>query len=110
MNLSPSVLTRRRFLANSTKAASTLSIANLLVTSRSARGQPRKLSANDKLNIAFVGVTGRGGNNLAEITEAEDVNVFALCDVDEKNLDSVGTKYPSAKRYRDYRKLLETEK
>jgi predicted dehydrogenase len=62
------------------------------------------------MNIAFIGVAGRGGNNLGEILQAEDVNVAALCDVDEKNLNSVGAKHPSAKRYRDFRKLIETEK
>ena len=62
------------------------------------------------MNIAFVGVTGRGGNNLGELLQAEDINVAALCDVDEHNVNSVGAKYPAAKRYRDYRKMLEAEK
>jgi predicted dehydrogenase len=103
-------MTRRRFLAASTGAASTLAVANLLAQPGGSRPEPRRLSANDKLNIAFIGVAGRGGNNLGEIIQAEDVNVAALCDVEEKNLNSVGARFPSAKRYRDFRKLLETEK
>ncbi|PYJ03468.1 MAG: oxidoreductase [Verrucomicrobia bacterium] len=103
-------ITRRRFLAGSAKAASALTVANLLVQPRGARAGPRGLSANDKLNIGFIGVAGRGGNNLGEITQAEAVNVAALCDVDEKNLNSAGAKFPAAKLYRDFRKLLESEK
>src|SRR6266850_4490049 len=103
-------ITRRHFLSNSTRAASTLAMANLITRPFRAQAEPRRLSANDKLNVAFIGVAGRGGNNLSEILQAEDVNVAALCDVDEKNLNSVGAHYPSAKRYRDFRKLLESEK
>jgi predicted dehydrogenase len=55
-------------------------------------------------------VSGRGTDNRNEITAAEDNNVIALCDVDETRLNEVGTKFPGAKRYRDYRKLLEGEK
>jgi predicted dehydrogenase len=102
-------MTRRRFLANSTKAASAIAVGNLLLQPGRAPGAPRRLSPNEKLNIAFVGLTGRGGENIREITTAEDNNVIALCDVDENNLNSAGKKFPAAKRYRDYRKLLELE-
>ena len=104
-----SAITRRRFLAHSTKAASALAMGNLLLQPGRARGAPRRLSANEKLNIAFVGVSGRGGDNMHEITTAEDNNIIALCDVDETKLNSAGAKFPGAKRYRDYRKLLEAE-
>jgi len=103
-------ITRRRFLADSTKAAATIAVAPALIAKAEAPGERRKLSPNDKLNIAFIGVTGRGADNIHEITGAEDVNVAALCDVSEANLNSAGGKFPDAKRYRDYRKLIETEK
>lgn len=103
-------ITRRRFLATSTKVATAIAATNLLLRPGRASGAPRHLSLNEKLNIAFIGVAGRGGENIREITGAEDVNVVALCDVDENRLNSAGAKFPAAKRYRDYRKLLETEK
>src|SRR5207249_10515059 len=103
-------ITRRRFLANSTKAVSTFAAANLLLRPTRTAGETRHLSPNDKLGIAFIGVAGRGGNNLGEIIGAEDVSVIALCDVDETNLNSVGAKFPAAKRYRDFRKMLESKK
>src|SRR5215831_1259913 len=93
---SPSI-TRRQFLTNSTKTASALAMGDLLWRSTRSAGESRRLSANDKLNIAFIGVAGRGGNNIGEITRAEDVNVAALCDVDEKNLNGAAAKFPEAK-------------
>ena len=110
MSTELSSITRRRFLATSTKAASAIAAANLLLRPGRAFSSPRRLSPNEKLNIAFIGVAGRGGENIGEITGAEDVNVVALCDVDETRLNSAGAKFPAAKRYRDYRKLLENEK
>ena len=106
---SPSI-TRRRFLAGSTKTVSALALAPALLARAEEAGDRRRLSPNDKLNIAFIGVTGRGGDNINDITGAEEVNVVALCDVNETNLDGAGLKFPAAKRYRDYRKLLESEK
>jgi hypothetical protein len=106
----PSSITRRSFLATSTKAASAIAAANILLRPSRVPGAPRRLSPNEKLNIAFIGVGGQGGADLDSITRAEDVNVVALCDVDENNLNRAATKFPTAKRYRDYRKLLETEK
>src|SRR5690349_6637048 len=103
-------ITRRRFLTDSTKTASALAIGELLWQPTRSAAEPRRLSATDKLNIAFVGVAGRGGSNIEEITRAEAVNVMALCDVDENNLNGAAAKFPAAKRYRDFRKLLETEK
>ena len=35
------------------------------------------------------------------------VNFVALCDVDDKNLDSAGKQFPKAKTYNDYRRMLE---
>ncbi|HEU0038687.1 MAG TPA: Gfo/Idh/MocA family oxidoreductase, partial [Verrucomicrobiae bacterium] len=106
---SPSI-TRRRFLAGSTKTVSAMALAPALLARAEAAGDRRRLSPNDKLNIAFIGVTGRGSDNINDITGAEEVNVVALCDVNETNLNGVGLKFPAAKRYRDYRKLLESEK
>jgi hypothetical protein len=59
-----------------------------------APGAPSALSPNEKLNLAFIGVAGQGGANIVEITGAEDVNVVALCDVDENRLNGGGEKFP----------------
>ena len=110
MSSNSAPIPRRRFLAKSTQAAATLAIANLILRPNRSSGAPRRLSPNEKLNLAFIGVAGRGSDNLGELTGAEDLNVVALCDVDENNLNRIGVKFPAAKRYRDFRKLLEVEK
>ncbi len=110
MKNNPSSITRRRFLADSTKAVSALAVAPAFISKAAAPGERRKLSPNDKLNVAFIGVGGQGAADIDSVTRAEEVNVVALCDVDETRLNNAGKKFPDAKHYRDYRKLLETEK
>jgi predicted dehydrogenase len=61
-------------------------------------------SPSDKLNLAIVGTTGRGGANLKEVT---DENIVALCDVDDQRMALVAAKFPGAKTYNDWRKMLE---
>ena len=61
-------------------------------------------SPNEKLNIAVIGVAGRGGANLNSV---KSENIVALCDVNEKNLASAAERFPRAKTYIDWRKCLE---
>jgi predicted dehydrogenase len=62
-------------------------------------------SANNKLNIAGVGVGGMGGGNLGAVEKTE--NIVALCDVDWDYAKGTFGKYPNAKRFKDYRKMLD---
>ena len=61
-------------------------------------------SPNGKLNIAAIGVGGRGGDDLNEV---KSENIVALCDVNEKNLAAAAKKFPQAKTYADWRKCLD---
>lgn len=61
-------------------------------------------SPNEKLNIAVIGVGGRGGSNLNNV---QSENIVALCDVNGKNLGSAAKRFPDAKTYVDWRKCLE---
>jgi len=89
-------ITRRRMLRNSTLAGVGLWLSGGL------RG--RAQSPNEKLDVAVVGVAGRGGGNLAGVKEE---NIVALCDVDRQNLDQAAAQFPAAKNYRDFRKMLD---
>jgi predicted dehydrogenase len=64
-------------------------------------------SANEKLNIGIIGAGGRGAANTASVASE---NIVALCDVDERNLGKAGTRYPKARKYHDFRKLLDESK
>lgn len=96
-------LNRRDFLKGSAGAGLGFWIAN-----QYARGE-EGTSPSDKLNVAIVGVTGRGGDNINEMEKeaAGLFNIVALCDVDDNFLKSVGPRYPKAKTYNDYRRMLE---
>ena len=59
---------------------------------------------SDKLNIAAVGIGGMGAANLKNM---ETENIVALCDVDWKYAKGTFDRYPNAKRYWDYRKMLD---
>lgn len=96
-----SALNRRQFIRTLGVAAAGSALAGC----QSLSSRPRKFSANDKLNIAVIGVAGRGGENLKEVAALE--NIVALCDVDSTRLAAAAQKFPAAKTYDDYRRLID---
>ncbi len=72
-------------------------------------GLARGYAANDKLDIGIIGVGGIGGLNARKLTEFGQ-NVTALCDVDETLLAKRAQDYPKAKRFTDFRKMLDKRK
>ncbi len=62
---------------------------------------------SEKLNIAGIGVGGQGGS---DIRNMETENIVALCDVDWRHASGIFKRYPNAKKYRDYRKMLDEQK
>src|ERR1035437_794360 len=94
-------ISRRQFLYYSALAASATALTGY------AQPQPRRLSANDKLNIGVVGVSGKGSVDTACCAGE---NIIALCDVDDNAAAGPRKKYPNAAFYKDFRKMLEKEK
>jgi predicted dehydrogenase len=84
-------LSRRKFLAAS---AAVVAAPRFL----SARG------ANEKLNIAVIGVADRGAANLDGVKHE---NIAVLCDVDDDRLGQAKKQFPKATGYTDYRKLFD---
>jgi predicted dehydrogenase len=62
-------------------------------------------AASSKLHLACVGVGGKGYSDMLETSVGHEV--VAICDIDEERLAKAAEKFPSAKRYTDWRKLLE---
>ena len=58
----------------------------------------------EKLNIAIVGCGGQGGENLKHVAGE---NIVALCDVDERSAGGAFQQFPDARKYRDFRKMLD---
>ncbi|MEK9566440.1 MAG: Gfo/Idh/MocA family oxidoreductase [Flavobacteriaceae bacterium] len=59
-----------------------------------------------RLRTAHIGVGGMGAADLKSIASHEAVDVVALCDVDQNNLNAAQQLYPNAKTFTDYRDLL----
>ncbi|MDA7527873.1 Gfo/Idh/MocA family oxidoreductase [bacterium] len=97
--------TRRDFLKSSALATTTLAAPGFLA----AQSKKRVQSPNEKLNVAFIGVGGRGGSNLRSVTNQKHVgvNVVAVCDVNKQNLGIASKLHPQARTYVDFRKLYE---
>jgi predicted dehydrogenase len=68
-----------------------------------AAGQP---SANNKLNIAGIGVGGRGASDIDGVSSE---NIAFLCDADLRSASGTIKKHPNAKIYRDFREMLQKE-
>ena len=93
-------MSRRSFLGGATAAAAFTFLPSRVL----GRDGP---SPNQKLNIAGVGVGGQGASDLVEV---ESENIVALCDVDWDRAAKTFERYPTAKRYKDFRQMLEKEK
>jgi len=66
----------------------------------------RAESANEKLNVACIGVGGQGNANVGGV-EAAGENIVAVCDVDEKRAGKNYIRFEKAKKYKDFRKMLD---
>ncbi len=64
-------------------------------------------SPNSRLNIGIIGAAGRG---LANTRAVESENIVALCDVDEQHLSLAASRHPKARRWIDYRRMLEARR
>jgi predicted dehydrogenase len=53
----------------------------------SALAATRAWGANDRINVAVIGVGGRGRNHIEEYAKQPDARIYALCDVDQANLE-----------------------
>ena len=89
--------------------------AGAMIVPRYVLGGPGYQAPSDKVNIATVGYAlGMGTNNTFSCA---DENIVALCDVDESEAararaeqSGIYQKFPKAKKYRDYRVMLEKQK
>ena len=96
---------RRGFLGAS--AASTAVAAGFLILPSRVLGRGAEKPPSRRLNIASIGAGGRAVEDL-EALKTE--NIVALCDVDDRNAAGTYRKFPQAKRYKDFRVMLEKEK
>ena len=92
-------ITRRTFVGGAAAA--------FTIVPRHVLGGAGFTAANEKLNIAGIGVGGRGRSVLGDCRKE---NIVALCDVDGEYAARAFKSFPKAKRYKDYRVMLEKQK
>jgi len=74
---------RRRFLEDSLFAATAAAVAGAPSLSFAADA-PQSTSPNEKLNVAVIGVRGRGTTHLGAFGGRQDTEVTYICDADRK--------------------------
>ncbi len=93
--------TRREFLRTTATA-----VAGFMIVPRHAVAGSDQRPPSERPNIAGIGVGGQGGSDLNEIAR-DQVNLVALCDVDSVRAADTFKKFPTAKRFRDFRKMFD---
>ncbi|UUO05431.1 Gfo/Idh/MocA family oxidoreductase [Blastopirellula sp. J2-11] len=62
-------------------------------------------SPNEQINFACIGVQGKGSSDSRDASRAG--NIVAICDIDDNNLNKAAADFEGAKKYNDYRKMLD---
>ena len=97
---------RRNFIKHGTLAAS-----SFFIVPRYVLGGNGFTSPSDKINIAGIGVGGKGTSDLWYASNEGKENVVALCDVDKGNISSKSrSRFPKANFYQDYRVMFDKQK
>ncbi len=94
-------VSRRGFLAG----ASAVGAATIIP--RHVLGTQDEPSANEKLNIANVGVGGMGSGDVRRVPTE---NIVAICDVDANHAANAARGFPKANVYSDFRKMFDEQK
>ena len=111
-------ISRREFMGGAAVAAMAFTIVPRHVLGGTGHTPP-----SEKLNVAGVGVGGMGRSNIDKVAglhldangnpdyeSMDGENIVALCDVDYEYAAETFKLYPKARKYRDYRKMLEKQK
>ncbi len=91
-------LSRRQFMGGIAVAT-----AGFQVLPGSVLGLDGAKPASERLNLAGIGVAGQGGH---DISQFPGHNVVALCDVDWAHAAGTFRKFPAARQWKDYRRML----
>lgn len=62
-------------------------------------------SPNERIQMASIGVSGKGSSDSDDAGRSGDM--VAICDVDQNYLDKATSRFPKAKQFTDFRKMLD---
>jgi hypothetical protein len=89
---------RREFLQAGAAACAGFWVAGVSAEDKKER------APMERLKFACIGVGGKGSSDTDNVAEFGDV--VALCDIDDNTLAGKAKKFPKAKKYNDFRKML----
>ena len=95
-------MNRRAFLRNAALVSAVVQVVPGHVLGLNGATPP-----SGKVNLAGIGVGGQGGSDLQNL---ESENIVALCDADWRHAAHCFKRYPAARQWKDYRKMLEEQK
>lgn len=95
---------RRTFIKNSA-----LAFAGISIIPRHVLGKGF-IPPSDQLNIAVIGGGGKGYTDALNVWNNGASNIAAICDVDWNQASRAFQKFPKAKKYKDYRKVIDEMK
>src|SRR3954462_14711746 len=81
---------RRQFLTSTALGTAGALISGCTTYQDKPAKVERRLSPNDKLNIAMIGTANEAGWNLSQVAIQ---NIVALCDIDDRLLNAAGEKF-----------------
>jgi len=93
-------LSRRDFMG------AAAAIGAFTVVPRHVLGGAGHTPPSEKLNIASIGA---GGQAASDLNNMQSENIVALCDVDWRRASGMFRRHPDARKYRDFREMLDKE-
>ncbi len=94
---------RRSFLTTSSGLA-----LGFAIVPRSVLGGAGYIAPSERINVAGIGAGGMGGGDIATVSRL-GANIVALCDVDDERAAGSFRAFPKARRYKDFRVMLDKE-
>jgi len=84
-------------------------LAGLTIVPRYVLGGPRRIPPSETIQVAGIGIGGVGHGQITSISQQAGTKIAFLCDVDDDYAEKTYKRFGQAKRYRDYREMLDAE-
>lgn len=100
---------RRDFLRNGSLLAGGLLLSRLDLPAANSKFKPRAIPANEKVNLACIGIGNRAADIIKEFYKTGQCNIIALCDTDmgATHTLEIMKKFPDAKQFQDFRVMFD---
>lgn len=104
-------VSRRLFLKQALAVSAATAVSGLWTPANASKNQPvaNHVCANEKVNLACVGIGYRGGEIIRALYNTGLCNIVALCDVDmgAPHTEQTLKQFPDVPRFQDFRKMFD---